>query len=263
MSEPLPGWARAALDAYAPLPGLNETQPNEEAVKRHQLLFLRVEKDWLVWSAPFLKCIRPLSETGKQIVLESALWVAKYHRLNFGEHARVQMNELRILHDKISLAADELARLLGERDDLVGKGNVNDNMPHMEDLIEQAAKFYPDWAMVAKNDIDHMRRFLINSRTQSRPGPTPLDLAMVLARPYEARYSNEAADAVVRRNSGADIARLMIHATSNIHHPDVLEKFSLSDAAIAALCNALYGVEDFSAANLKTMRARDRARKNG
>lgn len=259
MSKSIPDWAVAALTAFEPCPGLNESEPNKEAVDRHILLCKRVEQGWPQIAKPFSRCVKSLSETGKQIVLEQALWVAKYHQLNFGEIARSQMGEMLVLHDKISIAADVLAGLLRERDELASKGHVKDNMPDMEELIEQAAKFYPDWAMVAEDD---MSRFLINSRTQSRPGPTPLDFVMCMARPYEAYYSNAAANITLLRNAAyADIVRLMIEATSCIVHPEVPDKFSLSDPAIEALCNALYGVNDFSADNIKTMRARDRRHK--
>ncbi len=260
MASTVPEWAVRALAAFAPAPGFNQEQPDPEVLKRHGEFCDKIKRRWLELEIEFIPALNGLTDTGKQLVFEQAIYAAKYQSNQDLKGLREAKKKLDDINEKIRDKAIELSELLAVRDQLRNDFQITDGVPSLFDLIGCASERYPAWSAVSQKEIQDFRRFIL-TRCQSRPKPGISDLLECLAMNIEPASKTVNDPVIYSQKSQADRIRAILLGTRSLAKQSLDEHginktFSLPASAVAALVNVVFDLHDAELVDANTVRQR-------
>jgi hypothetical protein len=249
----LPEWAAAALDRMAPSLALGADAPDPDAGAAYQEIRRRLCAHWRELELDFVPDVAELPDTGKRVILEQAIYAAKYWGGGQGRRLREAARELSALNQKIIASARELSHLLRQRSTLHEEFDLHDEMAGLVDVLDQASRPFPHWRNACA--IDELLRAV---RSTSQAAPSVVDLVAAFAEAsIEQTSSRWLDDVLTTQKSSADGLRALLDSLRELHHPAIPTGFRLSDRAVAALATHVLGVEA-TADRIKTLRHRSR-----
>lgn len=253
----VPDWANKAMESFAPIPGCNCEKPDETASKLHFAFCATLKSRWLELDRELLPDLKCLTDVGKQLVLEQAIYAAKYQSNSDLKKLREAKDELSRLNSKIQDKAIELCELLDLREQLQFDFAISDGVPSLFESIERAAERYPEWNSVSSNEI----RAFMSTRTQSRPKPSMNDLLACFAMGITDEVASPDDPLIFSQKSQAGRIRAVLFGTRSLARKSLDEHgitsaFRLSDAAIAALVNVVYDLADDDLVNANAVKSR-------
>lgn len=238
----IPDWAARALYLLAP----TSDDQDSPAWIEHAALEARVTGRWLELQEEFVPTLSKLDDTGKTAVFEAALWVARHHSVEWRDQARSDWRSAKSYGKHLGEALSDLVDALDKIDALEGAGKVRLPVPTIFDVIERAAERFPEWEMVAQQDL---RRFL-SHRTQSRPKPALRHFAQAALDLWNDRPTPEWRDPSyhaleTRKRSLQDFSRMIDQVTrgETLGCPSVPDEFTLSSPAIAVLVRVTFDLD--------------------
>ncbi|MDS4027634.1 MAG: hypothetical protein RKO25_11715 [Candidatus Contendobacter sp.] len=248
MTVALPAWVEAAMVV------MDATSCRE-----------RLKNSWHDIKLDVLPGLNALSDVGKQLVFEQALWVPIY----FNEHACGEMrkacSEIQDLNQSIVECTTKLIDLLSRLDELTEEFGLPPDVPNIWRTLEKAAAHYPTWHSVSKAH-GGMNDFLRVATGQSLIGPGWIDLLDEFINASGDVIESEQMEIISSRKRTADFSRAMLQQLGYLNYvkEHIPTNFKLTDQAIATLVNVLGELDPLATSDgIKMLRSRIKKKYNG
>lgn len=232
----LPQWAIDGLRAHAPIAGADAG-----SYRQFSELSARIEADAAIVTGEVARELDALSDDGKRVIFEQAIFAAKYLHppttLRIRE-AAVEKERLEgVVREKAAELASLVRQLRGLQEEFGLPGALPMRLGEYVTELEDDPRYFA-WARFAA--VKAMSR---ETRNTSQPTPSLEDMLDILSR---VSYETEEplGGAVSARRSDGDPVRVMLMALNNARgHPSLPQDFEPSDRCISALVRLAFGVE--------------------